>query len=259
MFLIHSALGEDAKIFDIDEEPSPSGLYSRIQQNPDQLESESFYTKALKDFEEIKEKHPDLVKSLDKFPPRIKVAKNSTKNELLVIVKKQRLFVHHILYGSEENNHFILNLDAVYENIKTDKEDPPIPLSNTFWDEYEHIKKYKVKGRTNTSENSLLQKAINNLKYFLKVNNNATLTELKDFIRMLLEDIIDYGTLSDYTLRRISGLNIDTYPEKTIRILQALKRELGSNYLYDEKQKLVDLTKEIIIAIENQIPINTVA
>jgi len=48
MFLIHNALGEDAKIFDIDEEPLPSGLYKRIQQNPDSIESESFYTKILK-------------------------------------------------------------------------------------------------------------------------------------------------------------------------------------------------------------------
>ena len=54
MFLIHNTLGEDAKIFDIDEQPTPSGLFKRIQQNPDQQEEESFYTKALKEFLKIK-------------------------------------------------------------------------------------------------------------------------------------------------------------------------------------------------------------
>ena len=42
MFLIHTALGEDSKIFDVDEEPTAAGMFSRVQQNPDELEEESF-------------------------------------------------------------------------------------------------------------------------------------------------------------------------------------------------------------------------
>lgn len=34
MFLIHNALGEDAKIFDEDEEPTPASLGSKINSNP---------------------------------------------------------------------------------------------------------------------------------------------------------------------------------------------------------------------------------
>lgn len=68
MFLIHNALGEDSKIFDIDEEPSPSGLYTRIQQNPDYLETESFYTKVLKEFEMIRAEDPELIERLKGFP-----------------------------------------------------------------------------------------------------------------------------------------------------------------------------------------------
>ena len=47
MFLIHNVLGEDAKIFDVDEEPTASGLFERLTQSPDELEEESFYTKML--------------------------------------------------------------------------------------------------------------------------------------------------------------------------------------------------------------------
>ncbi|WKZ69975.1 MAG: helicase-related protein [Melioribacteraceae bacterium] len=259
MFLIHNALGEDAKIFDIDEEPTPSGLYNKVQQNPDFMEAESFYTKALKDFESLKEQYPELIASLAKFPPRIKVAKKYTQNELLAVIKKQRLFVHHRLYDTEDgsDNHFIKSLEEVYEKIQAEKDEPALSLSDRFWDDYEVVKNYKEMGKASRkggSENSLQQKSINNLKYLLRVNNNETLIDFKPFIRMLLEDIFDYGTLSDYTLRRISNLNIDKHPQKTIKELSSLNRELGGSYLYDEKQRLKDLSKEIIIAIENQKP-----
>ncbi|MGB9680875.1 MAG: helicase-related protein, partial [Minisyncoccia bacterium] len=104
MFLIHNTLGEDAKIFDIDEEPTPAKLYNRLQQNPDKLEEESFYTKALKEFKKIEKQYPDLISELDKFPPRVKVAKNAREDELLVFFKKNRLYVYGARY-SEEGNH----------------------------------------------------------------------------------------------------------------------------------------------------------
>ena len=259
MFLIHNALGEDAKIFDIDEEPTPSGLYNKVQQNPDFMEAESFYTNALKDFESIKENYPELIASLANFPPRIKVAKKYSNNELLAVIKKQRLFVHHRLYDAEDgtNNHFIKSLEEVYEKIKAEKDEPALSLTDRFWDDYEIIKNYKEMGKASRkggTENSLQQKSINNLKYLLRVNSTETLTEFKPFIRMLLEDILDYGTLSDFTLRRISNINIDKNPSKAIKELSGLQKELGRNYLYDEKNRIKDLTKEIIIAIENQKP-----
>ena len=101
MFLIHSTLGEDAKIFDIDEEPTPSGLFNRIQQNPDEHEEESFYTKALKEYLKIKRAHPELIFALKKYPPRIKVAKRYSENELLVFMRKGRLYIHGVRYDSD--------------------------------------------------------------------------------------------------------------------------------------------------------------
>jgi len=54
MLLIHNTLGEDAKIFDPGETPTPSSLYNRIQQNPDEMEGESFYTKVAKNLIRLK-------------------------------------------------------------------------------------------------------------------------------------------------------------------------------------------------------------
>ena len=75
-----------------------------------------------------------------------------------------------------------------------------------------------------------------------------------DFLRTLREDIIDYGTLSDYTLRRIANMlnSDDNNRKRTIQEISALKDELGEDYLQKEKDKQKDLSKEIIIAIENR-------
>ena len=148
--------------------------------------------------------------------------------------------------------HIIKSIEEVYDKVKSDNQEFSSNLSSRFWDEYEAVKNYKVKGKSTSTENSLQQKSLNNLKYLLRLNNNSKLTELKPFIRVLLEDILDYGTLSDYTLRRLSNLNIDKHPDKTIKEFNALQKELGSNYLYNEKTRLKDLSKEIIIAVENQ-------
>jgi hypothetical protein len=94
MFLIHAALGEDSKIFDIDELPSAAGLYQRILQNPDSVEMESFYTRVLREFKEMEMKHPDVIKSLETMPPRVKVAKVAKNDKLFVIYKK--FLTHHI-------------------------------------------------------------------------------------------------------------------------------------------------------------------
>jgi hypothetical protein len=70
----------------------------------------------------------------------------------------------------------------------------------------------------------------------------------------LLIDILDYGTLSDFTLRRISNLET-LYKSKLNKLdkeLSSLKRELGDDYLNKEINRLKKTRKEIIIAIENQ-------
>lgn len=249
MFLIHNTLGEDSKIFDIDEEPSPSELYTRLQKNPEEIEKESLITKIIKEFEEIKEKYPQLIKELENFPKRIKVAKKGEEKELFVLIKKGKIHIHHKKYDLQENNHFLVSLEEIIDKIKADYHDKPLPLSDRFWEAYEEIKNYNDTYKTTNSEVSIEQKAKNILKSLLRSEDSKEIFELKPFIETLLEDILDYGTLSDYTLRRIASINSK---DKAISVLKALKNELGEDYLQKEKERLKDLKKEIIIAIENQ-------
>ena len=246
MFLIHHTLGEDSKIFAPDEEPSPSRLYERIQENPDKLEEESFYTKVLKEFREIEASYPDIIERLRDLPPRIKVAKASDKDELFVIFKKGSLFVYYTDYNSREPK--LVDLEEIIERLKpTHPEDEALELSKQFWGGYEKIKAFK-EHRHALRELSLEQKAINNLNTIL--GNSKIDIDIRRFAAMLRDDILYYGTLPDYTLRRI----VDIKTENVIEVhekLKALREELGENYLLKEKERLKRVEKDIIIAIEN--------
>ena len=142
--------------------------------------------------------------------------------------------------------------EEVFDKIACDIDEKKVPLSNVFWDWYEKVKKFR-EHRLPTSEQSLEQKALNNLNTFIKKSWEELLPYM-DFLRTLREDIIDYGTLSDYTLRRIANMlnSDDNNRKRTVQEISSLKDELGEDYLQKEKDKQKDLSKEIIIAIENR-------
>ncbi|HBM17453.1 MAG TPA: helicase [Lentisphaeria bacterium] len=246
MFLIHNALGEDSKIFDIDEEPTPAGLFRRVQQNPDELEEESFYTKAFKEYLRIKKEHPALIENLKNYPPRIKVAKLYSENELLVFFKKGRLYVSAAKTQTDKVAPYQTVFEDVFEKVACKSDEKSLNWNtDKFWQAYQTIQDFKNYRLLPTNEQSLEIKALNNLAFLIK-NAKEELMPHKDFLRTLKEDILGYGTLADYTLRRISN-----FKEDSIKDLQELKDELGEDYLIKEKNHLKDQKKEIIIAIQN--------
>ncbi len=254
MFLIHNALGEDAKIFDVDEDPTPAGLFEKIQTNPDSLEDEAFYTKALRIFLKLQKKYPDMVSDIGKFPPRVKVAKLYNENELLVFIKKGRMYIHALNCGDNKKNEIRdITLEEIFDHIACDKSEKALTLSNIFWESYGRIRTRREQKTIPNNEQSLEQQALNNLKSIISKPWQEMLQQM-DFIRTLREDIIDFGTLSDFTLRRIANLNFSNIDnnKKTVEEIAKLKQEIGEDYLLKEKQRQHDLSKEIIIAIENR-------
>lgn len=247
MFLIHIALGEDSKIFDVDEEPTPAGLFNRLQQNPDTLEEESFYTKALNTYTKIKNDHPDLINNIKSYPPRIKVAKAGNDSELLVFFTKGRLYVSCAKTNLEDIKPYYSVFEDEFDKISCSPEEKSLNWnSDEFWNTYQAIKDFKDFRMGSVSEQSLEQKALNNLDTLIK-NTREESMPYKNFLRTLKEDILGYATLADYTLRRIMNLK-----ENDIKEIEKLKSELGDDYLLKEKSKLKELKKEIIIAIENK-------
>ena len=75
-----------------------------------------------------------------------------------------------------------------------------------------------------------------------------------DFLRTLREDIADYGTLPEYTLRRLANLKYedDKSRGRTGEEIYTIRQELGDDYLIREKARVGGTQKEVIIAIENR-------
>ena len=247
MFLIHTALGEDSKIFDIDEEPTPAGFFKRVQQNPDDQDEESFYNKALKEFLKIKKEQSELIENLKNYPPRIKTAKRYSENELLVFFRKGRLYVNAAKTDADKIKPYQTSFEDVFEKIICVPGEKGIDWNTDhFWRTYQAIQDFRDYRLGLTSEQSIEQKALNLLDFLIR-NNEERLMPHKDFLRTLKEDILGYGTLADYTLRRIAN-----FKEDSIKDIQELKAELKEDYLLKEKNRQKDQKKEIIIAIENK-------
>ena len=250
MFLIHNTLGEDAKIFDIDETPSPAKLYHRLNENPETREKESFYTRIRIIYDEIQKKHPGVIKKIQNAPSRIKVAKAYTEQSLLVFIRKGRMFIREVAPASDGKLQARdVILEEVFKKIECKENEPPRELSDIFWNSYEEAK-CVTEPPSAAREAGLEQRALNVLKTMIS-GNKEIFAPIQPFLRMLREDIVDYGTLPDYTLRSI-GKWADKKDEEALSEIIAMRSELGEHYLEKEKTGIANARSEVIIAIENQ-------
>jgi len=253
MFLIHNTLGEDTKIFEPDEEPSASKLFKRINENPNNIEEESFQTKIRQLYADIVSSSPEVIQRISELPPRIKVAKTFAQSGLIVFIKKGLgLFIRGILEKGAKPEELVF--ENVLSSIQCDKDSPAVPFSAPFWDNYYKIRESKENSGPPSSEISIEKRALNNVSTLLQ----GDIPELEPylvFIRNLREDILEYKTLSDYTLRRLANLNSTDKDKskvsKTVKELEQLQKELGSEYLKKIKARLGQVSTEVVIAIEN--------
>jgi hypothetical protein len=246
MFLIHSTLGEDSKIFDVDEEPQEAELFKRINVNPETLEAESFYTKVLREFYELRTQYPDVIESLSSIPPRVKVAKKGERDELFVFFRKNRLYVYSSLIEDGEAIPAARSIEDVYDRLKCNFDEAPIAWNHLeFWKNYEAIASYKEFRKVVINEQSLEQRALNKIDFLLKENVKLNF-EQRNFLQVLKRDIINFGTLPDYTLRRIGNISDD------LKDLQTIFEVLGTDYLEREIGRNKAFEREVIIAIEER-------
>lgn len=256
MFLIHSALGEDAKMFDSDEQPTPSGLFTKISQNPEENEELSVSTIIRNDYNEILNNHPEIIDKINKLPNRTKTAKLFKENNAVVLRKKgMALFSIVHQYDKEKPNN--KPLEKTFEEllyfVKCTPEDERQPLTKKFWNSYEEMKEYKPKYGTGKSEAALETKANIALKTLLKEKRDDLDQELISFIDTLLKDIKKYKTLSKFTLRRLvlgDGKGEKKYDDLIASIIE-VKRKLGTDYLDIILTRSSKIENDVIIAVSN--------
>jgi superfamily II DNA or RNA helicase/HKD family nuclease len=256
MFLIHNTLGEDCKIFAVDETPSPSELYKRVNTNPEDFEEESLFTVIRSQYQRVVEEHPHIIDRVENLPSRIKTAKKFGNYNLVVFRRKALgLFIQTSTKDSDGNIDVEdMIIGSALQLIECDHNEKRFNLSDNFWQHYEKIKEHRQKFPTAKNEVALEVKAMNNLQTALRLFKSE-LERYLPFIRDLIKDLRSYHTISKYSLRRIA--NIDLKPEKPkeldrfIKELDWLVNNLGHDYLDIVKSKVKDNKDEIIIAVEN--------
>lgn len=253
MFMIHQTLGEDARIFDAEEEPSPAKLFAKVQTNPYELERESLYTRLKNQMRQWEEQYPDRVKALDELPVRIKTAKAFSADSMVMFIRKGKLFSVSQDFMDENQQLIPLPIEEALHRIECSPDTAHLPLSKTFWTNYTLLKEEAEKFSFKQSQQSNSIKAFNFLSYLLS-SDISELLPWRKFLIMLREDIKDYGTLPEYTLKSIcdwaNGGKADY--RQIARELQKLSKALGKNYLNKVKDSLKAYEQQVIVAIENQ-------
>lgn len=264
MFLIHNALGEDAKIFDPDEEPTASGLFQKINSNPDVDEDLNIVTIVRNEFNKIKEAHPEVIERVKELPNRTKTAKLFSENNTVVFRKKgMALFSLVANYEGGKIKIFEKNFQELFDFVKCSFDEKRLALSKQFWKPYEKIKEYKPLYKSGSSELAIEKKASNSLKSLLKQKRDELNLSDKDsrldqthisFIDTLLKDIKRYKTLSTNTLRKLvlpDKTSKESYDE-LIQNIENLRRKIGSDYLEIILKRTSNIEDDIIIAVENK-------
>jgi superfamily II DNA or RNA helicase len=254
MFLIHNALGEDAKIFDASEEPSASSLFSKIgkYQEDDEISIDTFVRN---EFAAIKENYPEVLERINQFPNRIKTAKFFEEENTLVLRKKGTSIFPLVI--DKDKNIEQKNFEDIISLVRCDIETPAQPLSKAFWGNYEEAKNYAPKSKRASPQISLEQQALNSLKTLLKKHKEQLNSAQLEFIHTLIQDLRKYKTLPTYTLRRLVLANDSKKSVKTtIESIEEVRRRLGNNYLEIILKRVQNLEEDVIISVENQVKLN---
>lgn len=272
MFLIHNALGEDSKIFNPDEEPTPSGLFKKINTQPDEDGEVSINTLVRNEFNKIKEQHPEVIEKIKELPPRVKTAKQFEEHNLAVLRKKGlSLFAHYTLVKAAASQETLIESSPEKEGEPVQEipfghllplteckfDEPKQPLSPEFWPHYEQIKHYKPipEGRKKSGA-SLVSKAQHNLKVGIKLAAKKSSTNI-NFMETLLQDLRRYHTLSERTLGKIGRKKLTLKSnEKEQKAffdeINELRNTMGEDYLELLLKRVENQKEETIIAVENR-------
>lgn len=257
MFLIHNSLGEDSKIFDADEEPTPAGLFNKVNTNPEADEEINLSTIIRNKFKEIKENHPAVIERISDLPSRVKSAKGYKKNQVNVLRKKGLSLFSQVVDKPSKIDNSVqeIIIDDLLPRVECEFDEEHLRLSDNFWPAYESIKNHKPKHKTRKSEVSVETKAFNNLKLSLKIIDPKE-EALASFIKILIKDIRNYKTLSQRTLRRLG--RIELKPKASEKVKKSffnevawIRNNLGDGYLERILKRVEHQKNEVIIAVEN--------
>jgi len=258
MFLIHNSLGEDSKIFDSDEVPTPAGLFNRINDNPDANDELNLATVIRNKYKGISDKYPEVIDRIANLSARVKSAKRFEEDQVNVLRKKGLSFFAQTVDNPGKSDKEVkeIIIEELLDRVECEFDEKHQGLSKHFWPAYESIKNYRVKHKSRKSDASVETKAFNNLKLSLKIIDPKEET-LAVFIKVLIKDIRNYRTLSQRTLGRLGRKDLS--PNSTEKAKKAffdevrwIRNHLGADYLNRILKRVEHQENELIIAVENR-------
>jgi hypothetical protein len=255
MFMIHNSIGEDAQIFDIDETPAASSLYQKLQQNPEDSEHESFLTSVKRELDQVRREHPELFARIQKLPPRIKTARAADKESLILFKRKGLGLFSLYVEDEKELKTTSMPVEDALKMLKCPFDEPRLELGPNFWKAYAAAGSYQQEfwQGSGSGSMSIEVRARNNVSYGMNWCERENQFDQLAFLRTLLQDIRLYGSLPDYTLRKLATYDLAKKADKLPKFLETvaeLRETLGADYLDNLKRRIFYRKSDIIIAEE---------
>jgi len=257
MFLIHNTLGEDAKIFAAEEEPTASGLYNKINVSPEDEDEVNTTTLIRNRYNEIEQAHPEVIEKISELPPRVKTAKAFSNDQLAVLRKKGLSLFAQVINDTSNSPEQVgdITFEELLPLVQCNLSENRLPLSNKFWYSYNYVKSYKPTRRTGRSDIALERKAEENLRVGLKIIS-AKESNLAEFMKTMIKDVRKYHTLSKRTLGRLGRKELSRNSSEEERLaffneVRWILNQLGHDYLDRILVRVKGQRQEVIIAVEN--------
>ena len=256
MFAIHQILGEDAKMFSVEEEPSPAGLYSKVVSFGED-EPMSFYTDAkikyMKAKAFLEKNHPEALERISRFPNNVKTAWEGTPHAAFMF-RRQGPGFFALVHWKDGSDIEELPLEDAVLQIACEWGTPRVEFSPEFWREpgvYSALKEYKptglLLGRSTIGDAVLAIQTLGKYKAQLS-------SHLRKFAMDVADDIQNYGTLPVYTIRRIARAgNIKAEDEAVLElaaVLEDVRSLRGNGYLQGVRERLS--AESVIVTVEKR-------
>lgn len=262
MFAIHEILGEDARIFSIEEEPSAAALYSKLSAGLDDMEEMSFYAEIKQKYSKAKAyleaNHPEELERIGRFPFMIKTAFEGNPHGAFMFRRQGPSFFS-LVHERETGEITEWPLEDAIKAIECQYGTPRISFSDDFWSHkdtngnnvdgiYDRLKRYKPQGSPQRGGTSDAVVAVNNLQKAMAKMSQT----MRTFAGDIIEDIQSYRTIPQYTISKIARNPVTTNEEyeRLLGDLEELRNLLGQNYL--KRIKAQTLHDDIIVTIEKQ-------
>jgi len=255
LYLIHQALGEDARILDPDEEPRPARIYERLTEDPEAHEEVSFDVRLRLSWEAILADHPGIERRIERLPNRVKVARPG-EDKILVFLRKARGFFAAEIDPAQapKNEKWIryLSFPEALPMAQAEPETPRLEPSERFWTNYsEALRRFENTKPEPLPSNSIEQRALNNLTTLLRQYNSALSEDEARLVKRIIDDLKGPRRLPRYALWQLQAIDLGTgalaeeelrdVVNKVVRVAGAYEALLGGAHTVELPEVVVGI------------------